>query len=630
MTLRDAPPQTPTPQSSPEPRGDGTTDQEGPRRRRRVTVAVVGNAVLIAVVTVLTASVAYRTRLLTTNIDGLSMMSIARQYAEGDVADAVNGYWSPLVSWLMAPVIAAGAELTSAYMVVNVATVVAILVLSAALVLHGTRSGWLAAWVNATTGALLLANVTRQTPDLLVVLWFLLFVWALVVADRAWDGTRRAMVAAGVALGAACAFGYVAKLYTVPVFLGVLAVWLALRWGRRGVLRRPRQLLLPGVAVGTLVLLAAPWVVALSVKYDGPTIGSSFGVNIASKFDSSAAAPTDGDYVVPTPPNDSAVSPAEDRTPAVYDGNTLSAPRTNGSSADTGIDDPTEDVDAAVDTGIVDALGYYVSERVAAFPFYLTRIASFAAFAAPIGVVFAAAAVAGVVRFRDHPAAVLVAVGTGVYALGYAGITSASSGGGNARYYYPVLVGTLLMAAALLPRVWRRLDPGRWVRRSLVVLACLTVVTASWTQNVLGQAAPFTTVGSGAGGAPAFDVLGPTATSDDDTLIDALDAADAIPAGSRIIGDNARETVSIAWRTGAQAYGKSEQQYDWQDPSFVALLQDAEIDLFLHFADAGSPQPDYTAAGTLRASVEALSTCSHDSSGGEPVPCRIDVVDIAG
>lgn len=619
-----AAPGGPTPPVPPATRRSRTAARRADRPRVGRT-AIGANALLVAVLSVLAASAAWRTRLVTTNIDGLSMMSIARQYAEGDLADAVNGYWSPLVSWLMAPVIAAGAGLTTAFMVVNVATVVAVLVVTAVLVLVHTRNGWTTAWVNAASGALLVANVTRQTPDLLVVLWFVLFVGALVVADRAWDGPRRAMVRGGLLLGAVCAFGYFAKLYTVPVTLLVVALWLALRWARRGAPRRRRQLVLPGVAAGTLVLLAAPWVVALSVQYGGPTLGSSFGVNIAKKFDPSVAVATDGDYVVPAPPNDSAVSPSEDRTPVVLDGNTLTAPRTNGSSVDTGDGDTAGEPEG--DAGVLGALRFYVAERIAAFPFYLTRIASFAGFAATIGVVFAAAALAGRVRLRDHPAAVLVAVATGVYALGYAGITSASSHGGNARYYHPLLVGTLLMAATLLPRVWHRLRGHPW-RRSLVVVACVLVVTASWSQNVLGQAAPFTTVGSGAGGAPVLDVLGPTVRPSAG-VAEALVAADAVPAGSRIIGDNARETVSVAWATGAQAYGRSEQQYDWQDPSFQALLRDAGIDQFLHFADVDSPQPDYGTLGTLRASVEAPSRCGHDAAGGQDVPCRIDVVDVA-
>ena len=35
--------------------------------------------------------------------DGISYMNIAHLYASGDVHDAINGYWQPLISWLLVP-----------------------------------------------------------------------------------------------------------------------------------------------------------------------------------------------------------------------------------------------------------------------------------------------------------------------------------------------------------------------------------------------------------------------------------------------------------------------------------------------------------------------------------------------
>lgn len=38
--------------------------------------------------------------------DGISYLEIAERYAEGNFAEALNGYWSPLFSWLLIPVVA--------------------------------------------------------------------------------------------------------------------------------------------------------------------------------------------------------------------------------------------------------------------------------------------------------------------------------------------------------------------------------------------------------------------------------------------------------------------------------------------------------------------------------------------
>lgn len=42
------------------------------------------------------------------NPDGVSYLSIAQKYVHGDFADAINGYWGPLYSWLLTPLLAVG------------------------------------------------------------------------------------------------------------------------------------------------------------------------------------------------------------------------------------------------------------------------------------------------------------------------------------------------------------------------------------------------------------------------------------------------------------------------------------------------------------------------------------------
>jgi hypothetical protein len=42
--------------------------------------------------------------------DGISYISLAQKYLNGDLAHAVNGYWSPMISWLIAPLLSLGLE----------------------------------------------------------------------------------------------------------------------------------------------------------------------------------------------------------------------------------------------------------------------------------------------------------------------------------------------------------------------------------------------------------------------------------------------------------------------------------------------------------------------------------------
>ena len=48
--------------------------------------------------------------LLSYGADGIQYVEIARHYADMDWHAAINAYWGPLVSWLMAPLIALGVD----------------------------------------------------------------------------------------------------------------------------------------------------------------------------------------------------------------------------------------------------------------------------------------------------------------------------------------------------------------------------------------------------------------------------------------------------------------------------------------------------------------------------------------
>ena len=44
------------------------------------------------------------------NLDAISYISIAEKYGVGNIPDAINGYWGPLLSWLMTPALFLGLD----------------------------------------------------------------------------------------------------------------------------------------------------------------------------------------------------------------------------------------------------------------------------------------------------------------------------------------------------------------------------------------------------------------------------------------------------------------------------------------------------------------------------------------
>ena len=216
--------------------------------------------------------------------DDISYLEIARNYAAGHWPAAINSYWSPLLSWILAvpmkwPGVSDQWELTLLHAVLFLA--------------------YLAALFSAERLAVRIAESARMPAELLPT-WFVtaycIFLWAALWGVRMLfcpaDMIAMAIVL-GLALltlsvaegratartywitGALLGFGYLAKaalLPVAPVYLGVIV------WNLRR--RRERMArLLPCLAA--FVLTAAPFIVALRVEKGYRTAGEAGRLNYA-------------------------------------------------------------------------------------------------------------------------------------------------------------------------------------------------------------------------------------------------------------------------------------------------------------------------------------------------------------
>lgn len=575
-------------------------------RVRRVVALSIGYVVMIGFM----ALAAYRSRFDLDNIDGISYISIARQYADGHGDTAVNAYWSPLISWLMAPLLRAGIPEIPAFHTVSIVGMAIGIGLGTRLVWRCTSHNVWASWLFlGTTGVFAAGNIRVLTPDMLVVAWVLCFVVVLVrLTRRMSDGTSTHRD--GALVGVVCALGYFAKFFLLPVMFVSVAVWLLVVsvWRRSnsgsslvGAARLPLTRLAVALVVGGL--LAAPWVGALSVKYGYVTAGSSFTVNMASKTGPVADVGAEGGVpVLWEPPNQRAVSFGEDRTFQVA---------TGGGTGSGG--------------SVVSAGRYYLSERVAAFPHYLQRIASIAPLAVALFAAFCVAAVFGALDLRRHVAASTAFLVWVVYFLGYAGVTTAATAGGNTRYYWPLLVLSMLGASLLLPPLLRRLAQSTSLtRRVLGALILATLPVSVIWQHGLGRAEPFSLGPPPPGWGQMFV---PAERPEPEVFVeDAL--AEIIPSGSKIVGSNYRATLRYAYYLEAQVYGRAEQGYDAADPDFQSVLRHSGIDYYLLFTPVGQEPLSLARLGPAVASFERLWTCS-DRKGAQIEQCRIDVIRVA-
>lgn len=252
--------------------------------------ALFALAVLVFVTLGLVFRTAYECRI---NTDATAYVSIARQCLAGDFAQTINGYWGPLLSWLMVPALALGAEPLWAARLVELAAGLATLFAVRWLARQLGASRW-SVGVLALCLAVPLANYSMilVTPDVLL-LFLLTMYCGFVLPERYRDHGLR-----GVGAGLFGGLAYLAKSYALPFFLAHFVMLnlmhlyrassgtstLSLGKGYPAVSPTPpglagqaRRGVLRNFALGLLVFIAVigPWVGLLTHTYGAFTFGTA-------------------------------------------------------------------------------------------------------------------------------------------------------------------------------------------------------------------------------------------------------------------------------------------------------------------------------------------------------------------
>ncbi|MGH6919976.1 MAG: hypothetical protein ACREJ0_19990 [Geminicoccaceae bacterium] len=209
------------------------------------------------------------------NPDAVAYLRTAHYYETGRFGLAINGYWGPLISWIMAPLLRFNEnDLLVARLAMGFSAV--IFLIGALQLYRAIRLSLLELTVAAVLTSLFSVpwSVSFITPDLLMS-GLLLLGLACSLAVRP-DGSGTRPFGAGLLYGLA----YLAKPVALPVSIGVILGLSALRaasgaatWSAA---KRSAALSLAGLA-----LISLPWIVVLSVHYGAPTFSTSGLINHA-------------------------------------------------------------------------------------------------------------------------------------------------------------------------------------------------------------------------------------------------------------------------------------------------------------------------------------------------------------
>jgi len=237
--------------------------------------------------------------------DAVSYLTIARKYRVWEFRDAINGYWSPLLSWLLAPLLCLGAptDVTAKCLqvVIGAAGLSAVWWLGKRLDLSEGGRVWTTL---ALVPAVAMYALSDTTPDLLVAVILAMYIGVVIGNEyprSPWQG-------AACGLLGACA--YLAKSYAVPFFLAHFLAVSGYLFLRRLSSREDVRRLAAATAMGLFVfaLVAGSWVSLLSSKYSRITIGTTGSYQLSLR---GRGHPTDVGGLYP-PANWMAVSAWED------------------------------------------------------------------------------------------------------------------------------------------------------------------------------------------------------------------------------------------------------------------------------------------------------------------------------
>lgn len=207
--------------------------------------------------------------------DATAYLTLARRWTEGDVAKAVNGYWSPLGVWLTAGLMKAGLPVMQAAAVQNAAA--AVCFLAGALALF--RRFALTLFFQRSLAAVLVVFLTYAVYyQLFDDLWMCAALTGSLLILLREDFFRKP--ALWMLLGFCTAVAYYAKAYALPFSFINIAVcgWMARR--AQAATRMQWLKMLSAVAV-VVVAMAMPWWIALHHKYGIWTTGTAGTLNLS-------------------------------------------------------------------------------------------------------------------------------------------------------------------------------------------------------------------------------------------------------------------------------------------------------------------------------------------------------------
>ena len=208
------------------------------------------------------------------NADSISYITIAQEYLNGHFTDAVNGYWSPLFSWLLIPFLA-----FSSNPQFNVYLARVLSLITGILTIIGVNLLISRFEIDKTSRTLILFSLIPIilsflfgliSPDLLVTTLLIYYLYIIFNSD--YPNKKYTGILCGI-LGA---LAYLSKSYALPLFLAHFVLF-NLVYYFKSTDRKKQYKILKNLILGLTIffIISGVWIALISDKYGKTTFGTA-------------------------------------------------------------------------------------------------------------------------------------------------------------------------------------------------------------------------------------------------------------------------------------------------------------------------------------------------------------------
>lgn len=233
--------------------------------------------------------------------DGISYIRIAQYYASGQFDLAVSGYWGPMLSWIIVPLLGLMEEpLYAAQMAMALSAIVYLMGCLAIFRVLGIEFSAMFVGLGIVVFMSVHWAVQGITPDLLMSGILCLAISRILHPD--WCDKPSVQFSAGLLFGAA----YLAKAPGLP-FAFILIMAAGLLWIVSQQTSPTRALRSAAITIIGLMIIAGPWILILSLKYEKLVFSTSAGISHAVMGPPGVGRghPTFSDFLIPEQGRDS-------------------------------------------------------------------------------------------------------------------------------------------------------------------------------------------------------------------------------------------------------------------------------------------------------------------------------------